>query len=173
MVAFMGVGIPLIDRNVVPGGTEPLRPGSVVKLGAAVWLTVPAGWSVDTGGSDLSANVVTLTSGPTSVSVSVVTPPPLRQWHATPRQLWDGLGKLQAVRHGPRPCTRPAPVTTAQGVAGLSGGLADRRWIGIATVLARPTLGVDVIATGPPADFRNKADQVRGMVRDIRFAGGT
>ncbi|MGI5233599.1 hypothetical protein [Actinoallomurus sp. CA-142502] len=57
-------------------------------------------------------------------------------------------------------------------MSGLSGALVDRHRIGIATVLALPTGGVEMVATGPPADFRSKTDQIRGMMRDIRFADG-
>src|SRR5689334_11103078 len=122
VLVFMGVGTQLIIWTV-PGGAEPLRPGSVVKLGAVpgwhegpFYMTVPAGWSVDIGRSDLPTDV-TLTSGPTSFSASAVNTSAVNPGHAaTPQQLWDGLDKLQLLRDGPRPYTRPVPVTNAQGV---------------------------------------------------------
>ncbi|GAA4634407.1 hypothetical protein GCM10023196_075820 [Actinoallomurus vinaceus] len=179
VLVLMGVGPQLVDWST-PGGKTPLRPGSVVKLDTvsgrherAFYVTVPAGWSVDIARSDPPTDV-TLTSGPTRFSASGVNTAAVNLRHATtPQQLWDGLGRLQVLRDGPRPSTGPVPVTNAQGVAGLSGGLADRHRIGIATVFALQGGGVNVIATGPPADFRNKTDQVHAMMRDIRFAGGT
>jgi hypothetical protein len=168
---MLGVGLPLID-SAVQDTEMPLPPGSVIRVGAAhpdnkrpVNLTVPAGWVVDAKNTDLSTKV-TLRNGPTRFSLTVVTPQ-----HATPKQLWAGLDKIAILTGGPRAATRPVPVTTAQGVTGLSGPLAGPGKIGIASVFARPALGTDVTATGPPEDFPNKADQVRGMVRSIRFTG--
>lgn len=169
MLALLGLGLPMID-GAVPSADKPLRPGSVVRVGAGrtdetrpVRLTVPAGWAVDAEETELSQKI-TLRSGPTSFTVSVVTPR-----NATPQQLWDGLKKIQVLADAPRAVTRPVPTTTVQGVTGLSGELAGPGRIGIATVLVRPRLGTQVTATGPPEDFRHKADQVRGMVRSIRF----
>lgn len=171
MLAALGVGLPMID-SAIQSPEPPLPPGSVIHAGTAhpdnkrpVNLTVPAGWTVDAPNTDLSTKI-TLRNGPTRFSMSVVTPR-----HATPEQLWDGLAKIAVLTDGPRAAARPVPVTTAQGVTGLSGPLASPGKIGIASVFARPTLGTNVTATGPPEDFRNKADQVRGMVRSIRFTG--
>jgi hypothetical protein len=171
VLATLGVGLPMID-SAIQGAETSLPPGSVIQVGAAhpdnkrpVNLTVPAGWAVDATNTDLSTKI-TLRNGPTRFSMSVVTPQ-----HATPKQLWDGLDKIAVLTGGPRAATRPVLVTTAQGVAGLSGPLASPGKIGIASVFARPTLGTDVTATGPPEDFQNKADQVRGLVRSIRFTG--
>jgi hypothetical protein len=173
VLALLGVGLPAIDA-AVPRADKPLRPGSVLRVGAVgtddrrpVTLTVPAGWAVDVTGTNLSMKI-TLKSGPTSFEMLVVAPE-----RVTPKQLWDGLGKIEVLTHGPRAVTRPVPFTTAQGVSGLSGELAGPGRVGIASVLARPTLSIQVMASGPPGDFRHKADQVRGMVRSIRFTGST
>ncbi|WP_285620576.1 hypothetical protein [Actinoallomurus iriomotensis] len=169
MLVVLCAGLPMID-SAVRDSEISVPPGSVMQVGAAhpgdkrpVALTVPAGWAVDARDTDLFSRI-TLRSGPTRFSVSVVTP---RQ--ATPRQLWDGRDKIAVLTGGPRAATRPVPATTDQGVTGLAGELAGRGQIGIASVFARPTLGTDVTATGPPEDFRHKADQVRGMVRSIQF----
>lgn len=171
VLLVVGRGLPLLD-GALGGGGIPLRAGTVLSVGTArdgvrpVTFTVPAtGWALNGGRSFLNTNA-RLTRDAVVFNLSVVVPlAPL-----DPRALWDGLARIVALNGGSRLRAEPGPITTAQGLTGLTGDLAGRGRVGTACVLTGDTLGATVTASGSPAAYRVAAVQVEAMVRTIRIA---
>lgn len=175
VLAAFGLGLPLIDSAIA--GNQSLPPGTVLQVGQAngrgvrqVSFKAAPGWVLRRGGSDLSTSV-SLSKGPTVFAVSVVSlpPDPKTGRYPTLPQLWKGLGKLVPLEWNAQLRTDTIPVTTRQGVPGLTGGLTGAGHIGTASVFAVEDEGAEAVAAGPPADFSDEIDQVRAMVRSIRF----
>ncbi|MES9544259.1 MULTISPECIES: hypothetical protein [unclassified Actinomadura] len=171
VLLVLGAGLPLLDRVLGLRG-QPLAPGTVVSVGTerggvrpVTFSVTSSGWALNRGDTSLS-NGAELFSGDVVFDLNVVVP----LGSADARALWGGLGRIVAAGGHARLGTGPVPVTTAQGVTGLTGRLAGRERVGTATVLAKGTLGASVTATGPPHAFRKAVPQVEAMVRTIRIA---
>jgi hypothetical protein len=171
VLLILGAGLPLLDRALGSRG-EPLAPGTVLSVGAErdgvrpVTFSVPsAGWVLDRADTSLTSNAV-LSSDDVVVNLSVIVP--LGALDA--RRLWNGLGRIVAAGGHSRLGTGPVPVTTVNGLTGLTGRLAGRERAGTATVFAGDALGAAMTASGPPDAYRRVAAEVEAMVRTVRIA---
>ncbi|WP_214111179.1 hypothetical protein [Acrocarpospora catenulata] len=173
VLVVLGVVLPSIDHSV-DGGFVALPAGAIVQVGALdgdqrrpVAFQVPAGWALDSGESSLSESVA-LVSGATSFQLNVV-----MVEGATPRQLWDGLQRIQEVGGHPPVAGTPVPVVTRQGVQGLAGPITFRDRAGTMAVFAAPTLGADVVVSGPPEEVLVRGEEIGNMLESVTFAGLT
>ena len=171
VLLVLGAGLPLLDTALGSAG-KPLAAGTVLSVGARrdgvrpVTFTVPsAGWVLDPARSSLTSNVELANSG-VGLSVSVVVP--LAPLDA--RRLWTGLGRIVAAGGRSRLHAQPVPITTAHGLTGLTGRLAGRERVGMATVFARDTLGATVTASGPPGAYQRLSSEVEAMVLTITIS---
>ncbi|MER7547538.1 hypothetical protein ABTW95_31465 [Spirillospora sp. NPDC127506] len=171
VLLVLAAGLPLLDR-ALGSGARPLAAGTVLSVGAErdgvrpVAFTVPsAGWALDEAQSSLTSNIELSNSG-VGLYVRVVVP--LAPLDA--RELWDGLGRIVAAGGRSRLRAQPVPITTAHGLTGLTGRLAGRERVGMATVFAAGTLGATVTASGPPGAYRRLAADVDAIVRSVRIS---
>ena len=171
VLLVLAAGLPLLDAALGSGG-RPLTAGTVLSVGAMrdgvrpVAFTVPsAGWVLDEARSSLASSVALSNSG-VGLYVRVVVPlaPP------DARSLWHGLGRIVAAGGRSRLRAQPVPVTTAQGLTGLTGRLAGRERAGTAAVFAGDVLGATVTAAGPPDAYRGLAAEVAALVRTLRIS---
>ncbi|MFD0688580.1 hypothetical protein [Actinomadura fibrosa] len=167
----LGGGLPLLDRVLRDGGM-PLPPGTVVGVGTERGGVRPVTFAVMAPGWVLRADRSSLNSGAELVwdevvfDISVIVP--LAPLNAP--ALWQGLGRIVAVDSAARLRAKPVPITTLQGLTGLTGALTGRGRVGMASVFADDALGATVTASGAPARFREAASQIEAMVRTIRIA---
>ncbi len=168
---LLAAGLPLLDKALGSGG-RPVAAGTVLSVGAErdgvrpVTFTVPSsGWVLDRAESSLTSDIELANAG-VGLYVRVVVP--LAPLDA--RELWDGLGRIVAAGGRSRLRAGPVPITTAHGLTGLTGRLAGRERVGMATVFARATLGATVTASGPPEAFARLAAEVDALVRTLRIS---
>ncbi|WP_066366751.1 hypothetical protein [Herbidospora mongoliensis] len=171
ILGFLAIGLPLANAGLVDEAV-PLKPGTVIQVGEEldngsrpISMLVPAGWSLDEGASSLSESV-SLVNGGATVQLGVIDAE-----SATPQQLWTGQHLIFKAQGVPIVAESPTPITTSQGVPGLSGMITVKDRIGTQTVFAAPDQGASVLVAGDPAAIAAHSDDIRQMIASIQFAG--
>ncbi|GAB1819990.1 hypothetical protein [Herbidospora sp. RD11066] len=171
ILGFLAIGLPLANAGIVDDAV-PLKPGTVIEVGEEfdtgsrpVSMLVPAGWSLDEGSTSLSQSV-TLVSGGATLQLGVIDVE-----SATPQQLWTGQRLIFKAQGVPIVTESPTPITTAQGVPGLTGMITMDDHIGTQAVFAAPDQGASVLVAGDAASLATHSDDITQMISSIQFAG--
>ncbi|GAA0433363.1 hypothetical protein Acor_07450 [Acrocarpospora corrugata] len=169
VLIVLAIGLPMANRGIAAADV-PLPAGSRVQVGPLsddhsrpLSVQVPDGWALNTDATALSESVA-LYNGSTSFQLSVI----LAQG-ATPEQLWHGLGEIEQAGGVVPRLGATMPIKTAQGVPGLAGPITVQDHTAAVAVFAAPSLGADVVVTGPPEEVMGS--DISGMLSSIRFDG--
>ncbi len=167
-MAGLTAGWPLLNLTV--SDNQPVAPGARLSIGPdhahTARFMVGTGWSLRSSRTD-PKRVYSLRRGQVDLLVTYVS---LRSGSQV-AQLWPGLRQILQVANASARLTRPARVTDAQGVSGLSGAVTEQGRAGTATIFPDPAAGfaIELVILAPRGAGTASRGAARQVVRSILF----